>query len=396
MKFRFGECELDLSAQVLSVNDVKVEVEPQVFDLLVFFTKNQGRLITPDEMVTNVWRGRIVSDSAIAAKISLARKAVGDNGKSQHIIRTVPRRGYRFLPAVHTAENQNSAPMTGADDGSSHQVIRFCHSADGTRIAFATSGTGPPLVRTGHWLTHLEHDWKNPIWRPFLDEMGKRFTVIRYDQRGCGLSDWDVSDFSFQRFCEDLDAVIEASGHERVVMYATSQGVPVAIDYATRYPHRVSHLVCLGGYVTGRLLRQSTEAVEQGKALIKLMEYGWGVEGSPFIKAFTLLYIPGATMEQTDSMAALQKLSTTAENAVSIRCSVDNFDVTHLLGEVTVKTLVLHAANDAIHPLDQGRTLAAGISGSEFIQLASDNHALLPQEPAWRRFFDELDRFTGS
>jgi DNA-binding winged helix-turn-helix (wHTH) protein/pimeloyl-ACP methyl ester carboxylesterase len=405
MGYRFDECELDMAEQQLRRHGELVNIEPQVFDLLACFVTNPGRLISHDELVQTVWNGRVVSDSAIAARISAARKAIGDDGKAQRLIETVPRRGYRFLATVDQPQNDVIEPLSRPEQSTDsnrlahqldHQDIHFSQSVDGTRIAYASTGSGRPLVRTGHWLTHLEHDWHSPIWRPFLDEMGRRFNVIRYDQRGCGLSDREITDFSFPRFVQDLEAVIDASGHERFILYATSQGVPVAIDYCVRNPGRVSHLVLHGGYARGRLVRDKEADLEQGEAIIKLIEHGWGVTDSPFLKAFTTMYIPDANREQMDSLVELQRLTTNTHNAVAIRRAVDSFDVASLLPEVAAKTLVMHAAHDGVHPVDQGRDLAAGIAGSEFVLLESENHAILPQEPAWKRFFWELERFTSS
>ena len=402
MKYQFADCLIDLATQELHRNGEAVSVEPQVFELLVFLVENREKLVSYDELITSVWRGRVVSDSAIAARISAARKAMGDNGKKQSVIKTVSRKGFKFLPPVRIIPDPvlllsgNRMAMEERHLAPGFQQVRFCQSTDGTNIAFALTGSGIPLLRTGHWLTHLEHDWQSPIWRPLLDELGQRFEVVRYDQRGNGLSDWDVQDFSFERFGEDLEAVVEAAGLDRFVLYATSQGVPVAVKYATQNPQRVSHLVLHGGYVTGRLARQDKAEIEQGQAILTLIKHGWGLAGSPFLKSFSAMYIPDSTGEQMDSLAELQKLTTNADNALALRKAVDNFDVSELLARVNVKTLVMHARNDGVHPLEQGRLLASGISGSEFVMLESANHALLPQERAWPRFFLELDRFVNT
>ncbi|MFZ9037316.1 MAG: alpha/beta fold hydrolase [Gammaproteobacteria bacterium] len=403
MKYRFDDCELDTDSRELTRNGDAIAVEPQVFDLLVYLIENPDRLINHSDLIESVWNGRIVSDSAIAARISAARKAVGDSGKEQRVIKTVSRKGFRFLPAVESLTGDSNAPepVSTAHEPAvdlqalDHQQIHFCKSADGTRIAYARTGQGVPLVRTGHWLTHLEHDWHSPIWRPFLDRMGRHFEVVRYDQRGCGLSDWELSDLAFERFVEDLEAVVDASGYERFVLYATSQGVPVAVEYAVRHPERVSHLVFLGGYATGRLVRNNAAEVEQGEAILKLIEHGWGVSGSPFLQAFTTMYVPGGNRDQIDSLVELQRLTTSPANAVAIRRAVDSFDVADRLARVAVKTLVMHAANDGVHPVAQGREIAAGIPDCEFVLLDSANHAILPQEAAWERFFGELQLFTA-
>jgi len=404
MRYRFDKFEIDLHDQELYRLGQPLAIEPQVYALLAYFVMHPGKLIDHDELIQAVWQGRIVSDSAIAARISAARKVIGDDGKAQRLIKTVARRGFRFLAEVEElAGNGAGEGAAGAATAAfaqhqhdHHQSIHFCQSADGTRLAHAVTGSGPQLVRTGHWLTHLEHDWHSPIWRPFLDRLGKQYEVVRYDQRGCGLSDRDIGDFSFQRFVEDLEAVIDSAARDRFILYATSQGVPVAIDYACRHPQRVSHLILHGGYARGRLVRRSQADVEQGEAILKLIEHGWGVSGSPFLQAFTTMYIPDANREQVDSLVELQRLTTTTQNAVAIRRAVDSFDVSHQLERIATKTLVIHAADDGVHPVDQGRELAAGIRDSEFVLLDSANHAVVPQEPAWERFFWELQRFTAS
>ena len=400
MIYRFEEFELDTGMGELRRRGRAVSVEPQVFELLHYFVSHPARLVSPDELVQSVWSGRVVSDSAIAARISAARKALGDDGKTQSLIRTVVRRGFRFLPAVEVIagteadESAAESPASQPEPDEVHQRVSFCQSADGTNIAYAVTGTGPPLLRTGHWLTHLEHDWRSPIWRPLLNEFGKRFTVVRYDQRGNGLSDWRVPEFSWSRFIEDLEAVVEASGIQRFVLYGTSQGAAVAVEYAVRHPERVSHLILHGGYVLGRLVRGDRGEVETGEAIIKLIEHGWGRAGSPFLKSFSAMFAPDSTQEQLDSLADLQRLTTNAANARSIREAVDSFDISDSLPRVRVPTLILHARDDGVHPLEEGRRLASNIPGSEFVLLESANHVLVPQEPAWPRFFSAIDRFT--
>jgi pimeloyl-ACP methyl ester carboxylesterase len=401
MKYRFGQCELDIDRHELRVGGDPRAIEPQVFDLLRHMAENSGRLISRDELIEAVWGGRIVSDAAISSRINAARRAVGDDGSRQAVIKTVPRRGFRFLAAVETLEagaNAAAGGTAGPPEAAgrvpqAHQKVRFCQSPDATRIAHATTGSGPPLVRAGHWLTHLEHDWHSPVWRPVLDEFGRNFAVTRYDQRGNGLSDWSVEKFELGLFVDDLEAVVNAAGLDRFTLYGTSQGAPVAIAYAVRHPDRVHRLVLQGGYVRGRLLRSATER-EDAQALLTLMRHGWGKQGSPFIKAFTAMFIPDATLEQTQSVVDLQNKSTSPENAVRLRTAFDQIDVSDLLGEVTTPTLVIHSNNDAIHPLDQGRDLAAGITGAEFVLLESANHIILPQEPAWARLFEAIREFS--
>ena len=402
MKYRFGRYEIDVQRHELLAGGVPQPVEPQVFDLLKHMVENRDRLVSHDELVEVVWGGRIVSESAISARISAARHAVGDDGATQAVIRTVPRRGFRFVAEVAAdapppeAGDIDAVAAEAAPGPPARQSVRFCRSADGTQIAYATTGTGTiPLVRAGHWLTHLEHDWQSPVWRPILDGFGQTFRLTRYDQRGNGLSDWAADDFGLDACVDDLTAVVDAAGLDKFALYGASQGAPIAISYAARHPERVSHLVLQGGYARGRTLRSSEAEREQSEALLTLMRHGWGKEGSPFLTAFTSIYIPEGTKEQRDSLVELQRRTTTPENAIRLRMAVDGFDVTGLLADIKAPTLVMHSRDDGVQPLDQGRRLAAGIPGAEFVLLDSSNHIVLPQEPAWATVVDALHGFFG-
>lgn len=396
MRYRFADCEIDTEALRLTVAGEVRTVEPQVFDLIRHLVENPGRVVSRDELIQSIWGGRIVSDSAISARISAARAAIGDDGARQGVIATVPRRGFRLAVEPTIVENPDAKSPRPADPSpSSAQRVRVCTSRDGTRIAYASSGTGAPFVRAGHWLTHLEHDWKSPVWRPFLDELGRSFQVTRYDQRGNGLSDWTATDFTLERFVEDLEAVVDAADLDRFTLYGTSQGSCISIAYALRHPERVSRLILHGGYVQGRLLRGSAEERDTGLAMLTLIRHSWGKPGSAFLKSFAATYVPGGTREQIDSLAELQRLTTSAENAAALREAVDRFDVIDLLGQLSCPTLVLHSRNDGVHPIEQGRALAAGIPGAEFVTLDSDSHVILMQDPAWHVLFEELRRFAA-
>jgi len=395
MRYRFGQCELRLDSHEFIVGGEAKAVEPQVFDVLRLFVERAGHLVSHDDLIATVWHGRIVSDSAISARISAARAAIGDDGTQQRLIKTVPRCGFRFVGAVEASDEPAAAgARQRAPTASDHPQIRFCSSRDGTRIAYATTGDGYPLVRAGHWLTHLEHDWHSPVRRPFLDELGRGFRVTRYDQRANGLSDWDAEDLSLTAFVNDLEAVVAAAGLERFALSGSSQGAPIAVAYAARHPERVSHLILHGGHVRGRLRRGSAEEREQGQAMLTLIRHGWGKAGSPFLQAFSSMYIPEGTREELASLVELQRLTTSPENAARLREAVDSFDVGGLLDKVAAPTLVIHARNDGVQPLDQGRKLAAGISGAEFLLLESGNHMIQPHEPAWHDLFKVLKRFV--
>ena len=313
----------------------------------------------------------------------------------QEWIRTIARRGFRFVGAVSAASAAQAAASPAADAAETcRQRVAFCRSADTTKIAFATSGSGYPLVKAGHWLTHLEHDWRSPVWQPFLKRLNRKFQVVRYDQRGNGLSDWDIRDLSLDRFVEDLEAVVDAARLDRFALLGTSQGAAIAIAYAVRHPDRVSHLVLNGGFEQGRLVRASAADREQGEAILTLIRHGWGKRGSSFIEAFAAMFIPEGSREQIDSLADLQRQTTSMENALLLRAAVDRFDVSELVTKVAVPTLVMHSRDDGVQPLEQGRQLASRIPQAEFVLLESRNHVLLPQEKAWPVQFDEIERFV--
>ena len=273
------------------------------------------------------------------------------------------------------------------------QTIGFCHAPDGVRLAYATVGDGPPLVKTANWLNHLEYDWESPIWRHLLEELARDHLLVRYDERGNGLSDWDVSDISFDAFVRDLETVVDAVGLERFSLLGISQGAAVSIAYAVRHPERVSRLILHGGYAKGWRKREDKEAVRRNEALTTLIREGWGQDHDAFRQVFTSLFVPNATSEQTAWFNELQRRTTSPENAERIRNAFGDIDVTAMLREVDVDTLVLHATDDAIVPLEEGRALANQIRSTRFVLLDSGNHLVLEQEPSWQRFVNEVRGF---
>jgi DNA-binding winged helix-turn-helix (wHTH) protein len=259
MILRFDDCELDTGRFELRRAGAAVPVEPQVFDLLRLLIENRERIVTKDELFETVWDGRIVSDATLNSRINAARKAIGDNGTNQRLIRTAPRRGFRF---IGEAAEEAGGPQSRSSLAL-RQEIRFCTSPGGVRLAWSTVGEGPPLVKTAHWLTHLEYDWEDPISRASLERLAASRRLIRYDERGTGLSDWDVEDISFDAFVRDLETVVDAAGLDRFALHGVSQGCAVSIAYAARHPERVSHLVLLNGYVQGRDRRGAAAEAEK-------------------------------------------------------------------------------------------------------------------------------------
>jgi pimeloyl-ACP methyl ester carboxylesterase/predicted ATPase/DNA-binding SARP family transcriptional activator/tRNA A-37 threonylcarbamoyl transferase component Bud32 len=274
------------------------------------------------------------------------------------------------------------------------QEIRFCRAPDGVQIAYATVGEGPPLVKAANWLSHLEYDWQSPIWSHWLSGLAKDRQLIRYDERGCGLSDWDVADMSFAAWVRDLETVVDTVGIERFPLLGISQGAAISIAYAARHPQRVSHLILYGGYARGRNNRDySPEAQEETRVLLDLVRLGWGKEHPAFRQVFTSLFLPGGTAEQVHAFNELQRISSSPENAVRVMQGFSTIDVSELATQLDVPTLVLHARGDLRIPFAEGRLLASLIPGARFVPLESDNHVLLEHEPAWPQFLAAVRSF---
>ena len=398
MPFQFGGYSVDVECRELRRGAELIDIGPQVFDLLVYLINNRDRVVSKDDLLDAVWEGRIVSESTLTSRINAVRHAIGDTGADQTLIKTIARKGFRFIGEVQegTKAPQASSGGAAAAAGGLRQEIQFCSASDAVRIAYATVGKGPPLVKAANWLNHLEYDWQSPIWSHVLRALAARYRLIRYDARGNGLSDWEVEDISFEAYVRDLESVVDANGLKRFPLLGISQGCAVSIAYAVRHPERVSQLVLYGGYARGRRRRGQLGEVDQADALLTLMRQGWGQENPAFRQIFTSLFIPGATAEQARWFNDLQRITTSPENAVRIRRTLDEIDVTGLLPDVRVPTLVLHCRNDAVQPFEEGRRMAAGISGSRFVALEGNNHLILEHEPAWARLLDEVTRFLGS
>ncbi len=291
-------------------------------------------------------------------------------------------------------EAQDDEPETAS--APREQEIRFCAARDGTQIAYATVGQGPPIMKAPNWLNHLEYDWQSPIWRHLLLALARDHALIRFDQRGNGLSDWDVEDISHEAFVSDMEAVVEAAGLDRFVLFGVSQGCGISIRYAIQNPGRVSRLILYGGHSRGRAKRGSPALIQQAEAEQTLIRQGWGQQNPAFRQFFTSTFVPDGTPEQMAWFNELQRLTTSPENAARIRATNDNVDVTEYLTEVSVPTLVLHCRDDAVAPFEEGRRMAAMIPGARFVALEGRNHLILEDEPAWPRFIDEVRAFLAA
>lgn len=390
MRFLLDEdCVLDEERRELRRRETLVAVEPQVFDLLAYLVRNRDRVVTRDDLIAGVWGGRIVSDSTLASRVNAARRALGDNGEAQRLIRTIPRRGFRFVGDVTANDDVAARPAQGMP----RQAVTFCRSADGVTLAVASAGDGPVLLRSGTWLTHVELDWDSPLWSPLLRWLASRHRLIRYDARGNGLSDRDVAQISFDAFVHDLEAVARGIEAPRFALMGASQGGAAAIAYAAAHPDRVSHLVLCGAYARGRNRRGTPVEREKAQALMTLMRQGWGDERSAFMQAFSSVYLPRGTPEQIRWWTDLQRATTSADTAIRFRDACDEIDVSALLPLVRAPTLVLHSRGDTVSPFEEGRRIAAAIPHARFVELDSDNHVVMEGEPAWFRLLEEVEGF---
>lgn len=348
-----------------------------------------------------------LSDKEIASELFLSWNTVrwynrriysklGVENRTQAVARAQSL-GILDIESASPSESQSTNPLPTGNRANLEQRVHFTRSFDGTRIAFALSGSGPPLVKIATFMTHLEYDWESPIWRHWLEELSREHMLIRYDERGNGLSDWDVEDLSFEAWVRDLEAVVDATGIERFPLFANSQGGTVAVAYTVRHPERVSHLILFGAYARGWLNRDLTEQErEEEQLLVKLMRVGWGRENPAFRQVFAMQLRPEASSEELKAFDELMRISTTSENAARLESEMHRTDVRDLAPLVRVPTLVIHPRNDAGVPFEEGRLLASLIPGAQFVALDSKNHLLTEHEPAWTKFVSAIRSFLNS
>jgi pimeloyl-ACP methyl ester carboxylesterase/DNA-binding CsgD family transcriptional regulator len=279
---------------------------------------------------------------------------------------------------------------------SHRQRIRYLQTSDGVKLAWAEAGSGPLLVKAANWLTHLEYDGESPVWQHWIRFFAEHFHFLRYDERGCGMTDWNVGDVSFDRWVEDLETVVDASGvRAPFALLGISQGASVCIAYAVRHPERVSHLILYGAYARGWARRDDPEGQREYEAIVELVRLGWGKDNPAFRQIFTSRFIPGGTDEQIGWFNELCRKTSSPATAADLLATRAHIEVTDLLARVRVPTLVVHAREDVVCPIAEGRLVAAGIPGAQFVELDSRNHILLDKEPAWERFQEVVLEFMG-
>jgi pimeloyl-ACP methyl ester carboxylesterase/DNA-binding winged helix-turn-helix (wHTH) protein len=387
--YRFEDFELDPNRFELSRGGSAVRVERQVFQVLLHLIEHRDRLVTKAELLDAIWGDRFVSESALTSRLKAARRAVGDDGQQQRVIATVHGVGYRFVCPVECEAEPVVPPVPRRP-----QEIRFCVSPDGVRIAYALSGEGRPLVKAANWLTHLDLEWTSPIWSHWIEGLSARHRLVRYDERGCGLSDWGVDDISFDAWVEDLELVVDSVGLESFPLLGVSQGGAVAIAYAVRHPTRVSRLVLVGGYARGRLARARTMEERQVAELdLTLGRVAWRRDDAAFRQVFAAQFLADASREHWDAFNELQRATTSTENVVRFLDTFAHIDVSDIAGSVTCPTLILHSRDDVRVPESQARELAALIPDSRLVLLDSANHILLESESAWSEMLGEVERF---
>ncbi|WP_444941492.1 alpha/beta fold hydrolase [Microbulbifer sp. ZKSA004] len=276
------------------------------------------------------------------------------------------------------------------------QEVKFCTASDGVRIAYATLGKGPSIVKAANWLSHLEYDWDSPIWSPLFKELSIDHQFTRYDERGNGLSDWNVGDISFESFVTDLETVVEACGADDFTLLGISQGVAVSIEYAIRHPEKVKRLILFGGYAAGWRIGATEAVVKEREAVMTLTGTGWGKDNPAYRQIFSSTFMPSANASELAWFNEFQRLTTSPENAVRFLSVFSSIDVRSRLSKVTVPTLVLHSLGDQRIPVKTGYDIASSIPNSKFISLNSDGHLLLGREPASKVFVEEVRRFISS
>ncbi|MEO0996409.1 MAG: alpha/beta fold hydrolase [Pseudomonadota bacterium] len=353
---------------------------------------------TPPETAltyARAWLDEAPYDAAAATAVLRQLERLGRAGEAATLNLELARRfdnaGVEFRPAPATFISPQQQDM--ARQLLARQTIRFCRSPDGVNLAYATVGDGPPIVKAANWLNHLELDWDAPIWSPLFRELARDHQFVRYDERGNGLSDWDVDELTFDAFVTDLETVVDSLGLEQFPLLGISQGASVSIEYAVRHPERVSHLILFGGYPAGWRIDASEELIREREAIITLTESGWGQDNPAYRQIFSSTFMPDATPDELGWFNEFQRQTASPKNAARFLAAFGDIDVRHRLAEVSVPTLVLHARGDQRIPFTVGRDLAARIPGARFVGLDSNGHLLLGREAASAQFVEAVREF---
>ena len=395
--YRFGPFHLDVRERRLSRGGDVIPLRLKVFDTLA----GAGRECRTARHEAGIARHGVARDDGRGKQPESQRvgaaEGAGRTGDRPAVHRD---RAARGLPVCRTGRsNGRSRPAVGTVNAiAGHKSAAgnpVLHDGDGVRLAYATTGNGPPLVKASNWLTHLDFEWGSPIWRHWYSELSRHHRLVRYDERGNGMSQRDVDYGSFDAWVHDLETVVEAAGLDRFPLLGISRGGSIAIAYAVKHPERVTHLVLHGAFAAGVKHAGTPEEIEAHYALASLLRLGWGLNNPAFCKTFTSRFIPEATPEHERWFDELQRVSTSPENAARLLERGAEIDVRPLLPQVKAPTLVLHCDRDRAVPPERGRVLAAGIPGARYVSLPSANHLMLEDEPAWSLFLEELGLFLN-
>lgn len=390
--FSFGDCRIDFGSRELVRGGEQVSIEPKAFRLLVYLIENRDRAVSKEELQDEIWPKTIVTEAALTRCVSKARLAVGDDSHQQQVIKTVQRHGYRFVGLIQ----ERASPSTAVDRAPAVPV-RFVIARGGVRLAIAEAGSGPPLLKVANWMTHVDHDANSPVWGHWVRDLSRNHRFIRYDARGCGLSDRDLAGMALDDldlWVDDLVRVADLLELDRVALLGLSQGGPVAIAFANRFPDRVSHLILHGTYARGMNRRDDALQMSQASLQVDIARFGWASKDGRFLETFTRQFIPDAGSEEQRWFSKLQKESCEAETAPKLEAAMHNVDVQDLAAGLEVPTLVTHCIDEVGVPFDEGRRLAGLIPDATFLPLQCANHVMLERDSAWREFVAAVDEFT--
>ncbi|WP_299984922.1 winged helix-turn-helix domain-containing protein [uncultured Ruegeria sp.] len=384
MRYEFADCILDVDRHILTHRGEPVAIEPQVFDLLALLAAHPGKLVPRDEIIAHVWNGRFVSDSTISARIAAARRAVGDDGKSQRVIRTIVRRGLQMAAEVSCDNSLTSSPTARKT-----QHLKYAQGQNGQAIAYTTSGDGPPVLRVGSIVYDLEAEWRLPSERAYINAMEAKFTLLRYNKHQ--QANWgDPGQVNYDGVTEDILAVSQAAGFDRFAIVAEFGGLFSALRFAVKFPDRVSRLAIVGGWAEGRNHRDDVDGPD---SIRNLIVEGWQDPGSGYAVGSLLSYFPEGPLETVREIVGELQALYSMEEKLYQRDSGNTASVLHLLPQVQCPTLVLHARNSAVHPLSEARKLAAGIPGASLAVLETANHIPLPGNAVYDTYIQTLTEF---
>jgi len=398
MVFQFGPFQLDIAERRLTQAGQPISLRSKVFDTLAILVENHGKLVRKDELMSRLWPDSVVEENNLDHNISKLRRALGEGKNGDKLIETVPRQGYRFVAEVKEVNGTGTAlhsvqPLID-DDNLPEQEIQFFTTSDGVRIAYTMGGAGPPIVRAVDWLNHLEFEWKNPYRRHWFAQFMRHHTFLRYDQRGSGLSDWNVQDFSFERSLLDFEELIEHVGFESFGIMGSCQGGPIGTAYAAKHPERVTKLILYGAFARGWPAPGSM-ITEQFHAMLTLIRLGWGKDNPAFRQLWTTLFRPDASPAETEWMNEFQRITSSPENAARMLAEFPKINIMDVLPKVCCPTLVVHSREDAVVPAQEGSIMASRIRGARFVELPSRSHEVVPGEPAWQNLLVEVSSFLA-